>query len=487
MKIAHRLVLVLLIGIFLFGCGGKKSGIEGKAVDGQGQPISGLKVIIKQVQPVKGYEQFEATTGSDGIFRFAGVMPVSEYVVSLLTDKWKTKVTIKVTSGTEGQTLVLNSPLIVRFTVMRDGSVIDTKTGLQWLIYNGTDLSFENVLNNVKNIREGGFIDWRLPTIAELASLQEKATISGFLAELELTHEACCAWTGEPNSDNIEWTFYVDDGNDLWTSSNIPANDRIVVVRAAGGGIPLAVIPPVVAPVPSNVPAPAPAPAVVEKKETPAPAPAPAQVSEKKEVAAPVKAPAAKKKEAATPAKEPAAKKKEPVAPKPAPVKKEPVKKAPAAVKKEPAAKPAPAEVKEEPAAKPAPAEVKEEPAAKPAPAEKAEPSPIGNNISLYFAVDSVSVSAADLAKLKAFYAKIKGNPGRLVIEGHSDSSGSSSGKLKISIDRSLRVLDTLKKLGLSDKVVVEIKGLGSAKQAGENDTAEGRKLNRRVELTFIP
>jgi outer membrane protein OmpA-like peptidoglycan-associated protein len=475
MKIAHRLVLVLLIGIFFFGCGGKKSGIEGKVVDGQGQPISGLAVIIKQVQPVKGYEQFEVTTGSDGIFRFPGVMPVSEYVVSLSTDKWKTKVTTKVTSGTEGQTLVLNNPIFVRFNIMRDGSIIDTKTGLQWLIYTGTDLSFENVLNSVKNIREGGFNDWRIPTMAEIASLQEKATASGFLSEIDATHEACCVWTGEPNSENIEWTFYIDDGNDLWTSSNIPANDRLVVVRAAGG-IPTAFIPPVVAPLPPNVPTAAPAPpppppppVVVEKKETPAPAPA--KVSEKKkEVAAPVKAPAAKKKEAAPPAKAPAAKKKEPVALHPAAVKK------------------APAVVKEEPADKPAPVAEKEDSTDKPAPAEKAEPSPMGNNISLYFvSVNSVSISAENLAKLKAFYAKIKDNPGRLVIEGHSDSGGSSSGKLKTSIDRSLSVLDTLKKLGLSDKVVVEIKGMGSAKPAGENDTAEGRKLNRRVELTFIP
>jgi hypothetical protein len=120
MKIAHRLLLVLLIGIFLFGCGGKKSGIEGKVVDGQGQPISGLNVTIKQVQPVEGYKEFQTKTGSDGIFRFPGVMPVSDYTISLSTDKWKTKVTTKVTSGTEGQTLVLNSPILVRFNVMRD-------------------------------------------------------------------------------------------------------------------------------------------------------------------------------------------------------------------------------------------------------------------------------------------------------------------------------------------------------------------------------
>jgi outer membrane protein OmpA-like peptidoglycan-associated protein len=486
MKIAHRLLLVLLIGIFFFGCGGKKSGIEGKVVDGVGQPISGLKVMIKQVQPVKGYEQFDTTTGSDGIFRFPGVMPVSEYVISLLTDKWKTKVTTKVTSGTEGQTLVLNSPILVRFNVMRDGSVVDTKTGLQWLIYNGTDLSAENVINNVKNIREGGFADWKLPTISELNSLQEKATASGFLSEIDAVHEACCVWTGEPNTDNVEWSFYIDDGNDLWTSSTIPANDRILVVRSAGG-VPTAVLPPVVTPPPSNLPPAAPAPPVapvVEKKI--APTPEPAKVTEKKEVAAPVKEPAAKKKEipppvaapakvaekkeAAASTKEPVVKKKEAIAlQQPTPAKKEPAKKTPVAVKEESAVKPASLAKTE------------------PAPLVKAEPSPMGNNIILYFGVNSVSVSAEDLAKLKSFYAKTKGNTGRLVIEGHSDSSGSSSGKLKISSDRALSVYDTLIKLGLSDKVAVEIKSMGSAKPAGENDSAEGRKLNRRVEVTFIP
>lgn len=421
MKIAHRLLLVLLIGIFFFGCGGKKSGIEGKVVDGLGQPISGLNVVIKQVQPVKGYEQFEATTGSDGIFRFSGVMPANDYMISLLTDKWKTKVTMKVTSGTEGQTLVLNNPMIVRFNIMRDGSVIDTKTGLQWLIINGTDLSSANVLTNVKSIKEGGFTDWRLPTIAELSSLQEKATTPAFLSELDLTHEACCVWTGDSNSEKIEWTFYIDDGNDFWTSSNIPANDRIVVVRTAVG-IPTAAIPPAVASPSSSIPAATttvlPNTAAAGKKEISAGI---LVVSEKKEL-----------------------------------VNKSPI-------------------------------VVKEGSGAKPAPAERAEPLPTGNNISIYFPVNSVSVSADDLVKLKAFYAKIKGNSGRIVIEAYSDSGGSSSGRLKISSDRALSVYNTLLKLGLSDKVSVEMRSMGSAKPAGENDTAEGRKLNRRVDLTFIP
>lgn len=52
-----------------FGCG-EKSGLEGKVLDGKGQPIAHVKIIAKQVQPIKGYERFEAMTGTDGSFSF---------------------------------------------------------------------------------------------------------------------------------------------------------------------------------------------------------------------------------------------------------------------------------------------------------------------------------------------------------------------------------------------------------------------------------
>ena len=175
MKIVHRLLLVLLISVFLFGCSGKKgSTTEGKLVDGQGQPLSGISVTFKQVRPVAGYEQLEAKTGIDGIFRVSGLMPDSEYIITPVSDKWTTKVTMKITAGKEGQPLVLSSPIVIRFTMLPNGTIIDTKTGLQWLIYTATDINAGNVLNTVKNIREGGFNDWRLPTKAELLGLQDK-------------------------------------------------------------------------------------------------------------------------------------------------------------------------------------------------------------------------------------------------------------------------------------------------------------------------
>ena len=51
MNIARRLLIVLLISVFLFGCSGNKATTEGKLVDGKGQPIAGITVIFKQVKP----------------------------------------------------------------------------------------------------------------------------------------------------------------------------------------------------------------------------------------------------------------------------------------------------------------------------------------------------------------------------------------------------------------------------------------------------
>jgi len=129
--------LVLVLGLAVIGCG-KKSGLEGKVVDGAGKPISGMKIIAKQVQPIKGYEQFEATTGSDGAFKFSGLFPTSEYILmpwlqdwsvapmillkyeekKLMAlfnkDGWFTEQKMSILSGPEGLTRMLVSPIIVQ-------------------------------------------------------------------------------------------------------------------------------------------------------------------------------------------------------------------------------------------------------------------------------------------------------------------------------------------------------------------------------------
>ena len=65
----HRFALILLLTVWLSACGGgKQSAIEGKLVDASGAPVAGVKITASQVQPLKGYEQFEAVTKADGSF-----------------------------------------------------------------------------------------------------------------------------------------------------------------------------------------------------------------------------------------------------------------------------------------------------------------------------------------------------------------------------------------------------------------------------------
>lgn len=392
MNIARRLLLVLLISVFLFGCSGKKATTEGKLVDGKGQPIAGITVIFKQVKPTADSEQLEAKTGADGIFRLSGLISSSEYIITPVSDKWKTSVTMKITTGSEGQIMVLTNPIVIRFNMLVNGTIVDTKTGLQWLIYTATDINAGNVITTVKNIREGGFSDWRLPTKAELLDLQDK-TSTAEQSESRSANETCCAWTAEPNSEKVEWEFYIDDGNDLWTSGKLPPNDRVVVARnysasSTTAQVPIAAASPVVVPQPQAAAPPAPA-AVT----TPS-------VSEKKDAAVTAQT---------------------------------------------------------------------------------------GNTVIVRFDPKKATINTEGLAALKAFYAKVKDTSGKILIEGHSDAGGSTINTMKNSVDFALSTLSLLKKMGLSDKAKVELKGMGDTKPVADNKTPEGRQQNRRVELAFIP
>ncbi|MBN2124226.1 MAG: OmpA family protein [Deltaproteobacteria bacterium] len=71
----------------------------------------------------------------------------------------------------------------------------------------------------------------------------------------------------------------------------------------------------------------------------------------------------------------------------------------------------------------------------------------------------------------------------RLVLKGYSDSSGSSDDNLRLSRRRA----DILKKILVRKYYFSESRiaaeGFGAADPAAVNDTPEGRKLNRRVEI----
>jgi outer membrane protein OmpA-like peptidoglycan-associated protein len=73
-----------------------------------------------------------------------------------------------------------------------------------------------------------------------------------------------------------------------------------------------------------------------------------------------------------------------------------------------------------------------------------------------------------------------------LLIEGHTDSTGSDDYNLKLSKQRAQSVSDYLSGLGVTSNRF-SVVGHGESKPVATNDTQEGRQLNRRVEISITP
>ena len=66
-----------------------------------------------------------------------------------------------------------------RFLNNGDGTVTDAKTGLMWAAKdNGIPINWPDALSYCQNFRGGGYTDWRMPTLAELAGLYDPKYIN---------------------------------------------------------------------------------------------------------------------------------------------------------------------------------------------------------------------------------------------------------------------------------------------------------------------
>lgn len=77
--------------------------------------------------------------------------------------------------------------------------------------------------------------------------------------------------------------------------------------------------------------------------------------------------------------------------------------------------------------------------------------------------------------------------PGKyhLEIEGHTDSVGSDDYNQKLSEDRAAAVQSYLTQEGVKSDKITAVRGFGKTQPVTTNDTAEGRQMNRRVEIVI--
>lgn len=87
------------------------------------------------------------------------------------------------------------------------------------------------------------------------------------------------------------------------------------------------------------------------------------------------------------------------------------------------------------------------------------------------------------LAPLAAFLAKQPGT--RIQIAGHTDSQGSDASNMDLSTRRAQSVGAYLTSTGVNANRIISV-GKGESAPTATNDTAAGRAINRRVEVTIL-
>lgn len=102
------------------------------------------------------------------------------------------------------------------------------------------------------------------------------------------------------------------------------------------------------------------------------------------------------------------------------------------------------------------------------------------------FAFDKFNINTKAASILDDIAGWMKQNPDmKLELSGHTDGKGSVAYNQKLSEQRAKAVYDYLVKAGVS-KTNLTWKGYGKSEPIATNDTAEGRQLNRRVELRIV-
>jgi outer membrane protein OmpA-like peptidoglycan-associated protein len=90
------------------------------------------------------------------------------------------------------------------------------------------------------------------------------------------------------------------------------------------------------------------------------------------------------------------------------------------------------------------------------------------------------STSRSTLTELANNFEQYPDN--RIIVEGHTDSTGSDAHNQQLSENRAAAVADYLIDQGVSSSKIV-VYGFGEARPKSSNETAEGRQMNRRVEI----
>jgi len=106
--------------------------------------------------------------------------------------------------------------------------------------------------------------------------------------------------------------------------------------------------------------------------------------------------------------------------------------------------------------------------------------------LGVHFKTGSDELSASAQRTLRGVATTLREHPRmRVEVAGHTDNTGSHDINQQLSVNRARMATQFLVDLGVSPKVLTT-RGYADTQPVSNNDTQEGRSLNRRVEMRFV-
>lgn len=104
----------------------------------------------------------------------------------------------------------------------------------------------------------------------------------------------------------------------------------------------------------------------------------------------------------------------------------------------------------------------------------------------LQFEPDSAMLVKGEYSRIDDIYEILKIVPqAQILIEGHTAKTGNDKEEMHLSVERAKSIAQELVKRGIKEGRLI-CKGSGSTKPIADNSTDEGKKINRRVEITIL-
>lgn len=145
----------------------------------------------------------------------------------LLTDEKQGKNKLKKVKARDG-----------RFIAYDNGTVLDTRTNLMWAAKdNGSDINWANAKSYCENYRGGGYSNWRMPTLVEVAGLYDASktydSCYGYNVHLTELIRFSCTWTWAFETRGSEAVrFGFSDGYPGWIPPAAEVGGRVLPVRS---------------------------------------------------------------------------------------------------------------------------------------------------------------------------------------------------------------------------------------------------------------